>query len=112
MGDPFDPALSALAPGGTEAGTILHLFWVMAIGAVLVWAIVCAIAVHAMRRRQPADEGKARWLILAGGVTIPTLVLGALLAYGLLLMPPLRAEVPADALRGRISGEQWWWRVA
>ena len=105
------PVLSAFAPAGSEAASILHLFWIMAIGAVLVWAIVCAIAVHAMRRHQPADEGKARWLILAGGVTIPTLVLGALLAYGLLLMPPLRAEVPADALRVDISGEQWWWRV-
>ena len=65
-----------------------------------------------MRRRRPADEGQAHWLILVGGAAVPTVVLGALLSYGLLLMPPLRAEVPADALHVRISGEQWWWRVA
>lgn len=112
MGDPSEPALSALAPGGAEAGTILHLFWIMAIGAVLVWAVVCLIAWHATRRRAPAAERKARWLIVIGGAAVPTVVLGALLTYGLLLMPPLRAEVPPDALRIRISGEQWWWRVA
>ncbi|MDQ2702448.1 MAG: cytochrome c oxidase subunit II [Pseudomonadota bacterium] len=113
MAEPAANALlSAFAPAGPEAATILHLFWIMAIGAALVWVIVCAIAIHAMRRRQPAGERKARWLILAGGVTVPTIVLGALLTYGLLLMPPLRAEVPADAMQVRISGEQWWWRVA
>ena len=112
MGDPFEPALSALAPGGAEAGTILHLFWIMAIGAVVVWAGVCLIAWHAMKRREPADERKARWLILMGGAAVPTVVLGALLTYGLLLMPPLRATVPPDAVRIRVSGEQWWWRVA
>ena len=112
MGDPFEPALSALVPGGAEAGTILHLFWIMAIGAVLVWAVVCFIAWHAMRRQTPAAEHKARWLIIIGGAAVPTVVLGALLTYGLLLMPPLRAEVPPDALRIRVSGEQWWWRVA
>src|SRR5690606_25866101 len=112
VGDPFEPALSALAPGGAEAGTILHLFWIMAIGAVLVWAVVCFIAWHAMRQRAPAAEHKARWLIVVGGAAAPTVVLGALLTYALLLMPPLRAEVPPDALRVRISGEQWWWRIA
>jgi cytochrome c oxidase subunit 2 len=106
-----DAVLSAFAPAGAEAGTILRLFWIMAIGAVLVWTIVVGIALHAARRRQPARVRSAHWLILAGGVITPTLVLGALLAYGLLLMPRLRAAIPADALRIAVSGEQWWWRV-
>src|SRR3546814_17191026 len=42
---------------------------------------------------------------------VPTVVLAALLGHGLLLMPKLRAEAPADALRIHVSGEQWWWRV-
>src|SRR3546814_18957577 len=83
----------------------------MAIGAALVWAMVVAIALLAARRRQPAKEGNARWLIVVGGMLVPTVVLAALLGHGLLLMPKLRAEAPADALRIHVSGEQWWWRV-
>ena len=112
MVDPAtDAVLSAFAPAGAEAGTILRLFWIMAIGAVLVWAVVIGIALHAMRQRQPTGVRSAYRLILVGGVITPTLVLGALLVYGLLLMPRLRAAVPADALRIAVSGEQWWWRV-
>jgi cytochrome c oxidase subunit 2 len=109
-----DPAanavLSAFAPAGPEAATLLRLFWTMAIGAMVVWLAVLVIAWHAASRRaQPVRD--ARWLILAGGVAAPTLVLGAVLAYGLVLMPRLRAEVPPGALRISVSGEQWWWRV-
>jgi cytochrome c oxidase subunit 2 len=89
---------------------VLRLFWIMAVGAALAWLAVLAIAWQAARRhRQPVRD--ARWLILVAGIATPTLVLGALLAYGLLLMPQLRAAVPADALRIEVSGEQWWWRV-
>lgn len=112
MVDSAIPAvLSAFAPAGAEAATILRLFSIMAIGAALVWAIVVGIALHAMWRRQPAGVRGTHWLIVIGGVVVPTLVLGALLVYGLLLMPRLRAAVPADALRIAVSGEQWWWRV-
>lgn len=106
-----DAVLSAFAPAGAEAEVVLRLFWVMLGGSVLVWLAVLAIAWHAMRRREPADAGQAQRLILVGGVAVPTLVLGALLAWGLSLMPRLRAAVPPDALRVAVSGEQWWWRV-
>lgn len=112
MVDPATHAvLSAFAPAGAEAGTILRLFRIMAIGAVVVWLAVLAIAVHAMRGGEPAPERRARWLIVAGGVAVPTIVLGALLAYGLVLMPRLRAAAPPDALHIAVSGERWWWRV-
>ena len=102
--------LSAFAPAGPEAATLLGLFWLMAIGATVVWVAVLAIAWLAARRdRQPLRH--ARWLILAGGVIVPTLVLTALLGHGLWLMPRVRAAVPDDALRVSVSGEQWWWRV-
>ena len=102
--------LSAFAPAGPEAATLLGLFWLMAIGATVVWVAVLAIAWLAARRdRQPLRH--ARWLILAGGVIAPTLVLTALLGHGLWLMPRVRAAVPVDALRVSVSGEQWWWRV-
>jgi cytochrome c oxidase subunit 2 len=106
-----DAVLSAFAPAGVEAAVVLRLFWVMFAGAVLVWLGVLAIAWQAMRRREPVDARRAHGLILAGGVAVPTIVLGALLAWGLTLMPRLRAAVPADALHVAVSGEQWWWRV-
>lgn len=112
MPDPAaDAVLSAFAPAGMEAAVVLHLFWVMLAGSVVVWLGVLAIAWHATRKREPADARRAHWLILAGGVATPTIVLGALLAWGLVLMPKLRAAVPPDALHVDVSGEQWWWRV-
>ncbi|HEY0309866.1 MAG TPA: cytochrome c oxidase subunit II [Luteimonas sp.] len=102
--------LSAFAPAGPEAATVLRLFWIMLAGTVVVWVAVLAIAWHAARRDHAPVRG-ARWLIVAGGVATPTLVLAVLLAYGLWLMPRVRAAVPADALRVSVSGEQWWWRV-
>ena len=109
--DPSTPAvLSAFAPAGPEAATLLRLFWAMAAGAIVVWIAVLLVARAAVRRdARPVRD--ARWLILAGGVAVPLVVLTALLAYGLWLLPRVRAAVPADALRIEVSGEQWWWRV-
>jgi cytochrome c oxidase subunit 2 len=105
-------ASSALDPGGVEAATIARLFWLMAVGAGVVWVVVVSIAIHAGRRRDnPADRRVARWLIVVGGVVVPTVVLGALLMHGLVLMPQLREPAPHDGLRIAVSGEQWWWRV-
>ncbi|MEG3184123.1 cytochrome c oxidase subunit II [Novilysobacter erysipheiresistens] len=105
-------ATSTLAPAGLEADTIARLFRVMATGAVVVWATVVGIALYAgLFRPQPHGRRTTRWLILGGGVITPTLVLGALLLYGLVLMPQLRQPAPHDGLRIAVSGEQWWWRV-
>lgn len=107
-----DNARSTLAPAGTEAQDVAQLFWVMLIGAVIVWMAVVGFALYISRAGHEAREGTAaRWLILGGGVITPTVVLGALLIYGLQLMPQLRAPGSADGLHVEVSGEQWWWRV-
>ena len=103
---------SSLHPAGVEAATIAQLFWIMAIGAALVWAAVVGIALYAgFLGPRPHGRGTSRWVIFAGGVVVPTLVLGALLLYGLVLMPQLRQPAGHDGLRIAVSGEQWWWRV-
>src|SRR5690606_30758361 len=86
------------------------LFWVMLIGAGVIWALVIGTAVYALWfGKYRHDERVARWFLLGGGVAFPVVVLTALLIYGLLLMKELR---PAEAeLRLAVSGEQWWWRV-
>lgn len=111
---------SALSPAGTEAEAVAQLFWVMVAGALAIWLAVVAVALWsgARRRRAPGAEASrrtARWLVVGGGMVAPTLLLGALLVYGLALMPRLRAppgdEAPHQGLRIAVTGEQWWWRV-
>ena len=103
---------SALDPAGREAQGIANLFWWMTGGAFVVWIAVVLLTVYALRGRRSANEKKqAAYLIIGGGVVVPTVVLTALLIYGLGLMPPLLARAPEGALRVAVSGEQWWWRV-
>ncbi|MGQ9424491.1 cytochrome c oxidase subunit II [Gilvimarinus sp. F26214L] len=107
-----DGPQSALAPAGVEAGQIANLFWVMTIAGGLIWVAVMVLVVYATRPRQRArfHPRSTRWLIVGAGAVFPTLVLGALLSYGLKLLPALRD--PGDvALHITVSGEQWWWRV-
>jgi cytochrome c oxidase subunit 2 len=104
---------STLDPAGTDAAQIADLFWIMAIGAAVVWVVVIGIALYAsVLRPHPHSRRAARWLVIGGGVIVPTVTLAALLLYGLVLMPQLREPVAGhDGLRIDVSGEQWWWRV-
>lgn len=51
----------------------------------------------------------ANRLIIGAGVIFPTVLIGALLAWGLSIMPSQRA--PGDGLVLRVTAEEWWWRV-
>ncbi len=103
---------STLAPGGTGAQRILDLFWVMLIGAALIWLVTIGIGVWVTRiRRAEYSPRTARALIIGGGAVFPVVVLTALLSYGLFLLPELRAPASADGVRLDVVGEQWWWRV-
>jgi cytochrome c oxidase subunit 2 len=84
----------------------------MAIGGALIWSAVMGVAVYAvLGRNKPASERFADRLILGGGVILPTVVLAALLTYGLRLLPAWRTEDAPD-LRVAVTGEQFWWRIA
>ncbi|WP_236614286.1 cytochrome c oxidase subunit II [Stutzerimonas azotifigens] len=102
---------SALAPAGAGAERIAELFWWMTVGSLLIWALVIGLALY-VTRAHPEAHGvrSARWLIIGGGVVFPTTVLTALLIYGLMLIPELRATGDIDR-RIEVAGEQWWWRV-
>lgn len=105
-------AQSTLAPHGREAERIADLFWWMTAGAIVVWVAVVALALYAVRT-SPDAGGRRRtaMLIIGGGVVIPTVVLTALLAYGLAMIPPLVARAPEGSLQVSVTGEMWWWRV-
>lgn len=101
---------SALAPGGTDARVLGDLFWVMLAGVVVLWVLVNGLFFYVTRiNRAALSRNFANWLIVIGGVVFPTVVLGALLTYGLSIMPDQRA--PGEGLTLRVTGEQWWWRV-
>jgi len=103
---------SALNPAGREAERLANIFWLMTIGAVIVWLAVIALALYAARARLVAmSERRARRFIVVAGAIVPTVVLTALLIYGLIPIPALLAPAPAGSLKIKVSGEQWWWRV-
>lgn len=107
-----DGPQSALDPAGRDAETIAALWWWMAGGAAVVWLVVVGLAVYALRVRPGEHSERGSYLlIVGGGVAFPTVVLGALLAYGLATMPAILAPAPEGGLVIEVTGEQWWWRV-
>jgi cytochrome c oxidase subunit II len=102
---------SALVAAGRDAEQIGRLFLVMTVGGLVVWAAVVGLAVYAIRTPGGHSERGAKLLIIGGGVALPTVVLGALLAYGLPVLPAILALPAAGHLRIHVTGTQWWWRV-
>ena len=101
---------SALVPAGEDARILGDLFWVMLVGAVLLWIGMNGLFYWATRRSPaPHSQTLANWLVIIGGILFPTITLGALLVYGLSIMPDLRATGDGPVIR--VTGEQWWWRV-
>jgi cytochrome c oxidase subunit 2 len=102
----------ALSRAGRDAAEITSLFWIMTAGATVIWLLVTALALYAARARSsPWSESAALKLIAIGGAAFPTVVVTALLVYG---MPSLASqlEIADDAtVRMTVIGEQWWWRV-
>jgi len=102
---------SAFDTAGTEAERVLDLFWVMLTGAAVIWTFVMALSYFATRARPQGFSDKIGVrLIIWGGCVFPTVVLAALLFWGLKMMPELRRT--ADGPTIAVSGERFWWRVA
>ncbi len=106
-------AIPVLDPAGPYAGSITMLSWILIAMAIAVLGVVVAalwIALFGKERLKARLGGtSAIWI---GGIAFPVVVLSLLLVYGLSLTRNLTAPVPADAMRVRITGEMWWWRVA
>lgn len=102
---------SALHPASGHAADVAVLFWIMTAGGAVIWLLVMGTAIYAvLGKRKPTSARFADHFILGGGVIFPTVVLAALLVYGLLLLPGGRAATD-PALRIHVTGEQFWWRV-
>lgn len=109
----FASIVSVFDPAGPYAGSITTLSWVLIAMAVAVFAVVLValwIALFGGSALKARLGGQT--IVWAGGIVFPVVVLSALLIYGLSLTRNLTEPVPSDAMRVRITGEMWWWRVA
>ena len=109
MSSPLGGLQSPFTPHSAQASVIAELSVVLAVGAVLIFVAVAALAVWALRERRP------RWMhgrafIIGGGLIFPIVVLSALFAYSFGIGASLAHREP-PALRLAIVGEMWWWRV-
>jgi len=101
-----------LDPAGRFASSVATLSWVLfALGLAVLLIVVAAmwIAVRggpAWRRRLASER-----TVVGLGVVFPAIVLTGLLVWGLTLTSGLTRPA-ADAATVRITGQQWWWRVA
>lgn len=101
-----------LHPASGQARDVVDLFWVMTIGAVVIWLLVMGLAFYAAwGRRKPSSTRFADPFILICGFVLPTLVVFLLMAVSLRLLPAWGEDDPPD-LRIEVTGEQFWWRVA
>ena len=62
-----------LASAGEEAHRVEELFWVLLVGAAIIWTGVIGAAVYAQRRQiDPSLEKQARRFIVWGGAVLPS----------------------------------------
>lgn len=104
---------AVLDPAGPYSEPVTLLAWVLLVGGTIILAIVLAalwIALRGSPRIKARLGGeKAIWIL---GFAFPSVVLTGLLVWGLLLTSSLSATaVPEGAMRVKIIGEMWWWRV-
>jgi cytochrome c oxidase subunit II len=100
---------SALDPAGREAAELLDLFFLLLIGAVVIWvALNGTFFLLTVVKPGPMSRRWAEALIIGGGVVFPTAGLGALLVYAL---PYLDLRPKPEEPTVRVTGEKWWWRV-
>ncbi|TWT94317.1 Cytochrome c oxidase subunit 2 precursor [Neorhodopirellula pilleata] len=83
----------------------------MAAGAVVIWFIVVGLAVYAIIYPGKHDARKTGLLVIGGGAVFPTVVLTALLTYGLSILPGLQRPAPEGSQVIEVVGVRWWWRV-
>ena len=104
---------SALDPAGRAAERIAEIFWWMTITGTVIWIAVIVLAIWAVGAPvgEAHSQRRSNFLIIGGGAIFPTIVLAALLVYGLAPLPTLLAPAPAGSLKIAVTGEQWWWRV-
>ncbi len=108
---------STLDPVGPSAQVVAALWWGMLALFTLVFAVVVALWLYAMRRKPRARDRETerrtgmRWIV-GGGVMLPVASISVLLAFGMPAGQHIRA-LPGSGppLVVDVIGHQWWWEV-
>jgi len=108
---------TTLDPASHAGSDISSLWWAMLVGSTAVTVVVVLLVFIAILRRR--GEGVAGWtpgtvFVAVAGVAIPLVVLVALFAATLAVLPATAPAVSKDD-RGRltvmVTGRQWFWDV-
>jgi cytochrome c oxidase subunit II len=103
---------AALNPSGPQAEALTNLSWVLIVTAFAVLGVVIvATAIALFGRGWIKRKLGQSWIVVAGGLAFPAIVVTALLLYSLGVTEKVAAEPVASDLRIRVTGEMWWWRV-
>lgn len=102
--------LSTLDPAGPAAGAIAELWWVMLIGATVLFAGVMALLLWTFLKPGAGASLSPRLWLVGGGLVLPGLVLAPLLVYALFTGERLLAHPGApDVLAVEAEARQWQW---
>ncbi|WP_245749616.1 cytochrome c oxidase subunit II [Palleronia marisminoris] len=102
--------MSTVDPAGPAARTIATLWWVMLVGASVIFGFVMVLLVLAFRKHD--DAPRERLWIVKLGLVFPIAVLLALLAYGLFVGERLLPRQGADVVSVKAEGRMWAWRFS
>ncbi len=105
--------LSILHPAGPAAQTIAQVWWIMLVGAVVIFVFVMALLVAAWTRPatlNPGDDGRrARVWMWGLGLGFPMVTLAALTGYGLFMGERLLPRDGPDLVTVSAEARQWAW---
>jgi cytochrome c oxidase subunit 2 len=105
---------STLDPHGPSSSRVAGLWWLLFWIALAVFVLVSLLIVVALVRRRGSDVVPRRrggeWMVVAGGVVLPALVLSAVWGVGLRDMSLLGND-RGDDLTVQVIGHEWWWEV-
>lgn len=105
-------SIAALDPVGPFAQPLSDLSWLLIATMFAVLAIVIVVTVLAIFARGALKRLVSRpWVVIAGGLVFPAIVLSGLLAWSIGVTNKVASRAEPTDLLVRVTGEMWWWRV-
>ncbi|MFP4346070.1 MAG: cytochrome c oxidase subunit II [Anaerolineales bacterium] len=103
----------ALDPAGPAAAAIADLWWVMFFTSLVVFIVVMALMIMALRRRERPEnkDAFARRLVTFGGVVVPGLIVLGLMVYNTYITVDLEEPPAPSEVVIAVHSYQWWWSV-
>ena len=101
-----------LDPAGPFAQPLSDLSWLLFVVMFAVLAVVIGFTLLALfAGRSVRKWVGSRWLVIAGGLAFPAIVVSALFVWSIGITDKVMARSEPGDLRIRVTGEMWWWRV-